>query len=115
MPSPARTAILCAISLSEGGSTAPSEPPPGLAAPAQPALEHGTAGRQRFGLAACLESSEGGSAPLPKPPPKNRLRGQSPRSKRNTERSAIGQERHAQWARHLHPAASAPLEPLVGR
>src|SRR5262249_53165749 len=64
---------------------------------------------------ACLVNWEGGSAPLPNPPPKNRLRGQSPRSKRNTERSAIGQERHARFLRQAprspEGASTAPSEP----
>src|SRR5262249_50752828 len=50
-------------------------------------------------LARRLVNSEGGSAPLPKPPPTNRSRGQSPRSKRNIEQSAIGQEGHARFPR----------------
>src|SRR6266508_1617767 len=51
-----------------------------------------------------LGDSEGGCAPLPNLPPNDRLRGQSPRSKRNIQRSAIGLRGGVHQADTLLPA-----------
>jgi len=55
-----------------------------------------------------LGNSEGGSAPLPNPPPRNSLRGQSPRSKWNHKGAAIGQRRHVSLLRQPPEAARMP-------
>jgi len=47
------------------------------------------------------ENSEGGSAPLPKPPPGTELRGQSPRSEWNIVRSAIPHRGAPEYANRL--------------
>src|SRR5262249_61666673 len=58
--------------------------------------------RQKFG---------GGLRPPSEASPRNRLRGQSPRSKRNTERSMIGQARYDRTSTSLlGPFALAPRQ-----
>src|SRR6266478_5436871 len=77
-----------------GGLRPPSEASPqGIVAPAKPALEarspraspsqNNSRGRRSSQLVVYLGNSEGGFAPLPKPPPKESLRRQSRRSKRD--------------------------------
>ena len=58
-----------------------------------------------------LGHSEGGFAPLPIPPPRMGLRGQSPRSKRNMRRSVIVQGLHARFLRQARSltGGSAPM------